>query len=67
MIHTEHEVSLTDTEQHCSTDGDMVTFVDDATSYFGYQDPVEVTRVTNKNFKAIEKYMHANLLKKQLG
>ena len=41
----------------------MVTFVDDATSYFGHQDPAEVTRVTNKNFKAIETYMHANLLK----
>ena len=41
----------------------MVTFVDDATSYFGHQDPAEVTRVTNKNFTAIESYMHANKLK----
>ena len=41
----------------------MVTFVDDATSYYGHQDPAEVTRVINKNFLAIETYMHANMLK----
>ena len=41
----------------------MVTFVDDATSYFGHQDLQEVTTVTNKNFKAIVTYMHANKLK----
>ena len=41
----------------------MVTFVDDATSYYGHKDPAEVTRVTNKNFAAIENFMHSNKLK----
>ena len=44
-------------------DGDMVTFVDDATSYYGHKDIGEVNRVINKNFMAIEEYMHANKLK----
>ena len=42
----------------------MVTFVDDATSYLGHKDIDEVTGVTNKNFAAIEAYMHSNKLKK---
>jgi hypothetical protein len=62
-IHTGHRVSMEDTEHHCEEDGDMVTFVDDATSYYGHKDPAKVTRVTNKNFVAIEKYMHSNKLK----
>ena len=41
----------------------MVTFVDDATSYYGHKDIGEVNRVINKNFMAIEEYMHANKLK----
>ena len=63
VVHTDHTVSLEDTAHHCTEDGDMVTFVDDATCYFGHQDTDEVTRVTNKNFAAIELYMHANKLK----
>ena len=63
VIHTGHQVSLEDTEHHCQEDGDMVTFVDDATCYFGHEDTTEVTRVTNKNLAAIETYMHSNMLK----
>ena len=63
VIHTDHQVLLNEKEVHCSRDGEMVTFVDDATSYFGHQDLQEVTTVPNKNFKAIETYMHANKLK----
>jgi hypothetical protein len=63
VIHTGHQVSLDDEEHHCLVDGDMVTFVDDATTYFGHNDTSEVTRVTNKNFAAIESFMHANKLK----
>ena len=62
-IHTDHQVSLEDTEPHCQEDGDMVTFVDDSTSYFGHQDTNEVTRVTNKNFSAVETFMNSNKLK----
>ena len=62
-VRTEHEVSLEDKIHHCKEDGDMVTFVDNATCYFGHRDPAEVTRVINKNFTAIENYMHANKLK----
>ena len=63
VIHTDHEVSLEDNDHHCQEDGDMVTFVDDATFYFGHEDTAEVTRVINKNFAAIELYMNANKLK----
>ena len=63
VIHTDHHVASESTEHHCKDDGDMVTFVDDATAYFGHHDTAEVTRVTNKNFTAIEQYMHANKLK----
>ena len=63
VIHTDHTVSIKDMDHHCNEDGDMVTFVDDATSYYGHQDAAEVTRVINKNFKAIEDYMNANQLK----
>jgi hypothetical protein len=63
VIHTNHQVSLEDEEHHCQVDGDMVTFVDDSTSYFGHKDASEVTRVTSKNIAAIEQYMHANKLK----
>ena len=59
-VHTDHEVSLEDTSNHCQEDGDMVTFVDNATCYYEHQDPAEVTRVINKNFIAIENYMNAN-------
>ena len=59
----DHPVSLEDTDHHCQKDGEMVTFVDDATCFYGHRDPAEVTRVINKNFAAIECYMHANLLK----
>ena len=63
IIHTNHQVSLEDMEPHCQEDGDMVTFVDDSTSYFGHKDTNEVTRVTNKNFAAVETFMNANKLK----
>ena len=48
VIHTNRRVSLKDVEQHCVKDGDMVTFVYDAKSYFGHQDS------SDKNFKSIE-------------
>ena len=63
IVHDQHEVSIEDKNHHCREDGDMVTFVDDATCYFGHSDPAEVTRVINKNFSKIENYMHANKLK----
>ena len=63
VIHTDHPVSTLDTNHHCQEDGDMVTFVDDATSYYAHHDPAEVTRVTQRNFEAIELYMNANQLK----
>ena len=53
VIHTEHKVSLEDTEHHCKEDGDLATFVDDATTYFGHENPAIVTSVTGKNMKAI--------------
>ena len=56
-------MSLHDTEKHCQEDGDMSTFVDDATSYYGHKDTDIVTRVTEKNYIAIEQYMNANKLK----
>ena len=43
ILHTNQRVSMKDAKQHCSEDGDMVTFVDDSTSYYGHQDPAEVT------------------------
>ena len=63
VILTNHSVSMQDTDHHCGKDGDMVTFVDDSTSYYAHHDPAEVTRITNKNFEAIEVYMNANQLK----
>ena len=63
VIHTDHSVSMLDTDYHCEEDGDMVTFVDDATSYCSHHDPAEVTRIINKNFEAIEMYMNSNQLK----
>jgi hypothetical protein len=54
---------MLDTDYHCEEDGDMVTFVDDATSYCSHHDPAEVTRIINKNFEAIEMYMNSNQLK----
>ena len=63
VIHTNHSVSMQDTDHHCSKDGKIVTFVDDSTSYYAHHDPAEVTRITNKNFEAIEVYMNANQLK----
>ena len=63
IVHTAHPVSYKDTSHHCKEDGDMVTFVDDATTYYGHRDPAKVTQVINKSFSAIESYMHANKLK----
>ena len=63
VIHTEYNVSLEDTEHHCKVDGDLATFVDDASLYFGRENPAIVTSVTDKNMKAIEEYMHTNKLK----
>ena len=63
IIHTGHQVSLLDTEHHCHEDGDMVTFVDDATSSYGHKDPAILTEVIQKNFTAIKTYMNANKLK----
>ena len=62
IIH-DHPVSLNDQAKHCETDGDMVTFVDDSTSYFGHQDPVVVAQVNQSNFKKVENYMHSQKLK----
>ena len=58
-----HIVSFEDTAHHCTEDGDMETFFNDTTCFFGHQDNAEVTRETNKNFAAIELYMQANKLK----
>ena len=63
VIHTDHPVSMLDTSHHCQEDGDMVTFVDDATAYHAHQDPAEVTRVIQKNFQVIEVSMNTNKLK----
>ena len=40
-----------------------MTFVDNATSYYGNNDTNEVTRETNKNFTTIKNYMHSKKLK----
>ena len=48
---------------HCSEDGNMTTFVDDSTSYFGHKDPIIVKNITQKNYEATELYMHRNNLK----
>ena len=45
----------------------MVTFVDDATTYYGHRAPAKVTQVINKNFTAIEAYMNANKLNVNSG
>ena len=62
VIHTNHTVSMKDIEHHCEEDGDMVTFVDDATTYYAHHDSEEINRVIHKNFEAIELYMNANQL-----
>ena len=41
----------------------MATFVDDSTSYFGRADPLVVKEVTQRNYNAMENYMHSNKLK----
>ena len=63
VIHTNHTVSMKDTDHHCEEDGNMVTFVDDATTYYAHHDSEEINRVIHKNFEAIELYMNANQLK----
>ena len=52
-----------DVPTYCNTDGDMTTFVDDSTSYFGHKDPQVVKDVTQQNFNATEEYMNCNKLK----
>ena len=62
IIHS-HPVSFQDTAAHCEEDGDMVTFVDDSTSYFGHHDPAKVAEVNQRNFNKVEEYMHSQKLK----
>ena len=59
----QHQLSHFDTPVHCNEDGDMTTFVDDSTSYYGHTDPMKVKEVTQRNYNATEEYMNANKLK----
>ena len=43
--------------------GDMTTFVDDSTNYFGHENPQVVKNVTQNNYDAINEYMNSNKLK----
>ena len=61
-IHS-HPVTHTEPAAYCEKDGDMTTFVDDSTSYFGHTNPLKVKEVTQKNYDLIEDYMNSNLLK----
>ena len=61
-IHS-HPTLSSDQAAYCTEDGDMVTFVDDSTNYFGHKDPQIVKAVTQRNYDTIENYMNANLLK----
>ena len=58
-----HATTNFETPTHCRKDGDMATFVDDSTSYFGHADPLVVKEVTQRNYNATENYMHSNKLK----
>ena len=53
-----HPVDYKDPIVHCSEDGDMVTFVDDATHYFADKDANIVTEKISEKFEVIEKYMN---------
>ena len=57
-----HSVDYKDPVVHCSEDGDMVTFVDDATHYFADNDADKVTEKISQKFEIIEKYMNENKL-----
>ena len=61
-IHT-HTTSHRDPVVYCEEDGDMTTFVDDSTNYFGHKDPHVVRDVTQKNYNSINNYMNSNKLK----
>ena len=43
MIHTNHQVSLLDTDYHCHNDGDMFTFVEKGTASYSHKDPAILT------------------------
>ena len=57
-----HAVDFKNPVVHCEEDGDMVTFVDDATNYVVDKDPEIVTQKTNQKYLLIEKYMNGNKL-----
>ena len=61
-IHS-HPVTQTEPAAYCEKDGDMTTFVDDSTSYFGHKNALKVKEVTQRNYDLIEDYMNSNLLK----
>jgi hypothetical protein len=61
-IHTQPTCYI-DPAAHCDKDGDMTTFVDDSTNYYGHRDPEVVKQVTQRNYDKIENYMHTNRLK----
>ena len=52
MIQTNHHVSLLEREHH--RDGNMVTFVEDATSSYNHKETAIVTQGLEKNFTALE-------------
>ena len=54
MIQTNHHVSLLEREHH--RDGNMVTFVEDATSSYNHKETAIVTQGLEKNFTALETY-----------
>ena len=53
-----HPVDNKEPEVHCEEDGDMVTFVDDATHYVADEDAEKVTKKISEKFLDIEKYMN---------
>ena len=57
-----HKTANFEPPVHCAADGDMTTFVDDSTSFYGHADPMVVKEVTQRNYIATENYMHANKL-----
>ena len=55
-----HQHIIKEPARYCVEDGDMATFVDDSTNYYGNKDPKIVREVTQKNFNSIEDYMTSN-------
>ena len=62
-----HQHIIKEPARYCVEDGDMATFVDDSTSYYGNKDPKIVREVTQKNFNSIEDYMTSNKTQKLWG